>query len=149
MILFKVTSLHILDSLFDIRIYFLFPLSSLFKSITACPIVPEPAKKSKTIESLFVVARTSSFISFKGLGVWKYVLSPNISAISSFADELVPKHLNVLGTFASISLILLSSKYGCLSLFNLDSFDLKQMIIYSYLIFLFSETTFLFLSKNG
>ena len=69
LILFKVTSLQIFDSLLEIRIYFLFPPSSLFKSITACPVVPDPAKKSKTVESLFVVALTSSFNSFKGLGV--------------------------------------------------------------------------------
>lgn len=58
-----------LDSLLDIKIYFLFALSSLFKSITACPVVPDPTKKSKTRESLFVVARTNSFNNFKGLGV--------------------------------------------------------------------------------
>ena len=71
LILFNVVSLQMLDSLLEIRIYFLFPPSSLFKSITAWPVVPDPAKKSKTIESLFVVALTSSFNNFKGLGVWK------------------------------------------------------------------------------
>ena len=110
LILFKVTSLQILDSLLEIRIYFLFPLSSLFKSITACPVVPEPAKQSKTIEFLFVVALTSSFNNFKGLGVWKYVLSPNISFISSLADELVPKHLKILGTLDSFSFNMSPSK---------------------------------------
>ena len=33
------------------RMNFLFPLSSLFNSKTACPVVPEPANESKIISS--------------------------------------------------------------------------------------------------
>lgn len=69
LILFKVIFLQILDSLLEIKIYFLLPLSSLFNSITACPVVPDPAKKSKTSEFLLVVALTSYFNNFNGFGV--------------------------------------------------------------------------------
>jgi hypothetical protein len=66
---------------------FLSPLSSLFKFITACPVVPEPAKKSKVDEFLSVRVISSIFsISATGFGV-SNILLPK-TAFTSFVDLL-------------------------------------------------------------
>jgi len=50
---------------------FLFPLSNLFNSNVACPVVQDHAIKSNMIESLFVDKISISFIKSNGLGLSK------------------------------------------------------------------------------
>lgn len=105
---------QILLSLFVIKINLREPLSSLFKSITACPVVPLPAKKSRIIESFSLAALINSLISFIGLGVANAVLSPNKAAISSFAEEVVPRKSITVSRGFSRSTTLPFCSVGCI-----------------------------------
>ena len=65
------------------------PPSSALSFITACPVVPLPAKKSRQTAFLFSTNRKTLSISPVGLGVPK-ALEPKISFISLIALLVVP-----------------------------------------------------------
>ena len=74
------------------------------------------------MEFFSLAALTNSLISFIGLGVANAVLSPNKAAISSFAEEVVPRKSITVSSGFSSSTTLPFCSVGCIIGFNTVSF---------------------------
>ena len=94
------------------KINCLFPLSLAFKSKTAWPVVPEPAKKSNTIAFLFISTKSIQiFTNSIGFGFLKTSLLLKILFFNKVVPEALVKSLDdniEVKTFRFLSSVILS-----------------------------------------
>ena len=85
--------------------YFLLPPSSAFNSITACAVVPLPAKKSRIMSLLSVVKFKKCFIRLTGFGLSNNSETPNKSLFKAFAAlSVLPTSGKIFGCAENVSL---------------------------------------------
>ena len=80
----------------------LVPLSSLFNSLTACPVVPDPAKKSRIAAFLFLCKDKILLISVTGFGWLNGVALSNNAFMSAVPSSVVP-NLSISFVFNDLS----------------------------------------------